>query len=84
MTTRADHEEKLADYWTGSHASTRDIVADIKLHCGADVAESDDLLETLSDEQVAKLADALVVRRHSCGRHYIPANAYYCWFCHIG
>lgn len=23
-------------------------------------------------------------RRHDCGRHYIPSNATYCWFCHCG
>lgn len=24
------------------------------------------------------------IRRHACGRHYIPQDATYCWFCHCG
>jgi hypothetical protein len=27
---------------------------------------------------------AIRKREHHCGRHYIPSNGYFCWFCHCG
>lgn len=62
---RDDYELALNDFWggytstTSGSASPSEVLADIKTYCGVDVPVSDDLLETLTNEQVKAVFNGL-------------------------
>lgn len=60
LSIREDLGTLLADHWTSVHASVPEIVEDIRKSSGKTVPEEDDLLRTLTDAEVVKLAKDLL------------------------